>query len=46
MMKIWVVYFRGEPEFASQFFQDAKSRANQLRDASCEEDVMIVEEEI
>ena len=29
-MKIWVVYFRGEPEYATRDFYDAANRAYQL----------------
>ena len=26
-MKVWVVYFRGEAEYATMFYQDAQDRA-------------------
>ena len=29
-MKIWVVYFRGEPEFASSIYKEAEKRAAEL----------------
>ena len=44
-MKIWVVYFRGEPEYATRDFYDAANRANQLRYGYCEEDIYIKQEE-
>ena len=44
-MKIWVVYFRGEPEYATRDFRDAAQRATQLRDGYCEKDVRIQQEE-
>ena len=43
-MTVWVVYFRGEPEYATCDYYDAAERAKQLRDGYCEEDVKIVEE--
>ena len=44
-MKIWVVYFRGEPEYATLDYSDAAHRASQLRNGYCEENVEIREEE-
>lgn len=29
-MKVWVVYFRGEPEFASPIYKEAQERAAEL----------------
>ena len=29
-MKIWVVYFRGEPEYATPVYRDAEDRAGFL----------------
>lgn len=45
-MKVWVVYFRGEPEYATRDWYDAARRANQLRDGYIEEDVRIQQEEV
>jgi len=44
-MKVYVVYFRGEREYATRNFYDAAHRASQLRNGYCEEDVRIEEEE-
>ena len=45
-MKIWVVYFRDEPEYATMDYYDAAHRAKQLRDGYEEENVKIECEEV
>ena len=44
-MKIWVVYFRGEQEYATKDFRDAAHRASQLKNGYGEDDVRIEQED-
>ena len=44
-MKVWVVYFRGEREYATQSFEDAADRAQFLAAHYEEAEVRIMKED-
>lgn len=44
-MKVWVVYFRGEQEYATQSFEDAADRAQFLAAHYDDAEVRIMKED-